>query len=229
MKNKLYGSLTANTNMAFSLASGADLARTMNGNLSFNVADGKIQGINLLQQLSSVSKFLGSAPSQGSGNQTAIKKLSGALNIRNGVANTDNLAAVLNEGSLAAKGVLNLVDQGINMHATAVLSSGTAQAVGGTKVGGYLNTALSNNKGELVIPVIITGSMDHPSFAPDAQAIAEMKLKNLLPTTGGGSVSGMVNGLIGGGSKSTQGNKGQENSTQDLLNGVLGQFGKKKK
>ena len=52
------------------------------------------------------------------------------------------------------------------MHVTAVLSKGFSQSVGGTGVGGYLNTALANKNGELVIPVILTGSMNHPRFRP---------------------------------------------------------------
>jgi hypothetical protein len=148
--------------------------------------------------------------------------------------------------------MLNLADQTINMHATAVLSSGMSQSVGGSKIGGFLNTALANNKGELVLPVLITGSLDKPMFAPDPQAIAEMKLKNLLPTTGDpsklstgvlgsvlgnkGGAAGAINSILGGGNQQQQG-QGQANGQQqqkkqkpqDVINDVLGQFGKKKK
>jgi uncharacterized protein involved in outer membrane biogenesis len=229
VKNRLYGSLSADTNLGFALASGADLARTLSGTLSFNVANGKIQGINLLKELSAVGKFLGSSPGQGNGPQTAIKKLSGTLNIQNGVATTNDLIAALNEGSLSGKGAINLVNEGLNMHATAVLSSGTSQQVGGSKVGGFLNTALANNNGELVIPVIITGTLEHPAFAPDTQAIAEMKLKRLLPTSGepGKLGAGILGGILGGGQQS--GNKNQQNNTQGIVKGLLDQFGKKKK
>jgi hypothetical protein len=140
------------------------------------------------------------------------------------------------------------------MHATAVLSSGISQTVGGSKIGGFLNTALANNKGELVLPVLITGSLDKPMFAPDTQAIAEMKLKNLLPTTGDpgklstgilgsvlgnkGGAAGAINSILGGGQPQQQQGqangqqkqqKQQKQSPQDVINGVLGQFGKKKK
>jgi uncharacterized protein involved in outer membrane biogenesis len=228
VKNRIYGSLNADANLGFTLASGSDLARTLNGTLNFDVANGKIQGVNLLKELSAVGKFLGSSPAQGNGPQTAIKKLSGTLNIQNGVANTNDLIAALNEGSLSGKGSINLINEGLNMHATAVLSSGTSQQVGGSKVGGFLNTALANNNGELVIPVIITGTLEHPAFAPDTQAIAEMKLKHLLPTSGapGKLGSGILGGILGG---QQSGNKNQQNNTQGIVNGILGQFGKKKK
>jgi uncharacterized protein involved in outer membrane biogenesis len=224
VKDRLYGNLGADANLGFALESSANLARTLNGDLTFNVANGKIQGVNILHELSSVGKFLGAAPAQGAGPQTAIKKLGGTLNIKNGVATTNNLVAELNEGSLSGVGTLNLVDQGINMHVNAVLSSGTSQQVGGAKVGGFLNTALANNKGELVLPVIVTGNMSRPIFAPDTQALAQMKLKNLLPTTG--NPGSALSGILGG---QQSGNKNQQNSTQGVVNGILDQFGKKKK
>ena len=53
---------------------------------------------------------------------------------------------------------MNLADQSLNLHVTAVLNKALSQNVGGTKVGGFMNTALANNQGELVIPVIVTGT-----------------------------------------------------------------------
>jgi uncharacterized protein involved in outer membrane biogenesis len=220
--------MTADANLGFALASGPDLARTLNGTLNFNVADGKIQGVNILHELSAVGKFLGAAPAQNAGPQTAIKKLSGTLDIKNGVATTNNLVAMLNEGSLSGTGSVNLVNQALNMHVNAVLSSGTSQQVGGAKVGGFLNTALANNNGELVLPVIVTGTLDHPAFSPDTQALAQMKLKKLLPTSGnpGKLGSGLLGNILGG---KQSGANGQQNNPQGIVNGILGQFGKKKK
>src|SRR5208283_687427 len=97
------------------------------------------------------------------------------------------------------------VNQGLNLHVTAVLSKGFSQSVGGTGVGGYLNTALANKNGELVLPILITGTMNHPLVAPDIEQLAQMKLKNLLPTAGGllngkggNDLGGLVGGLLGG-------------------------------
>src|SRR5947209_4964308 len=124
--------------------------------------------------------------------------------------------------------------------------SGLTKSVGGTNVGGFLQTALANNKGELVVPVKVTGTLQHPSFTPDAQSLAKMKLNNLLPTTGdptkgivgalfgggkpgsgGDVVGGILNGLNGQKSRTSEGQNPQK--PEDLVNGILGQFGKKKK
>jgi hypothetical protein len=196
--------------------------------------------VNILKALSAVGKFTGSAAAQGQSG-TPLKRLSGNLNIRNGVANTNDLIATLNEGSLSAKGALNLVNQGVNMHMTAVLSNGVSQQVGGSKIGGYLNSALANNKGELVMPVLVTGNLSNPTFTPDVNAIAEMKLKNLLPTSGDpgklstgiigsvlGNKAGGLNGVLGAiQGKQPAGNKQQQQ--QNPIDSILGSFGKKKK
>ena len=88
--------------------------------------------------------------------------MTGTFNMHNGVAQTNDLKAALDVGTLAGTGTMNLVNQDLNLHVTAVLNKGFSQSVGGTGVGGYLNTALANKNGELVLPVLITGTMNHP-------------------------------------------------------------------
>jgi hypothetical protein len=64
-------------------------------------------------------------------------------------------------------------------------------------VGGYLNTALANKNGELVLPVIVTGTTNHPKVAPDIQQIAKMKLSGLLNGKGGHGLGGLLGGILG--------------------------------
>src|SRR5207248_3554033 len=71
-----------------------------------------------------------------------------------GIAQTNNLKALIDGGTLAAAGLVNLADQSLNMHVTAVLSKALSQQVGGSQIGGFMNTALANNQGELVLPEI---------------------------------------------------------------------------
>jgi uncharacterized protein involved in outer membrane biogenesis len=226
MKNELYGSLNANSDLKFALTSSSQLAQTLNGTLSFALSNGELKNVNILNEISKVGKFLNAGG--GSSSSTALKQFSGTLNIANGVANTNDLKAVLDTGSLAANGSLNLANQGINMHMTAVLASGASKTVGGTGVGGMLNTVMANNKGELVVPVLVTGSTSHMIFAPDVQAMAKMKLNGLLPTSGDpakGAVGSLVQGILGG-QKQNQNNQ-QQKQQSNPLNSILDQFKKK--
>ena len=231
LKDTLYGSLSGNTNVNFTVAQNSDIARTLNGNVSFNVANGQLKHVNILSEISRIGRFLnGTAAAAGSG--TALERFSGAFNITNGVATTNNLVAVLKEGSLSAAGSLNLASQALNMHLTAVLAKGTSSAVGGTGVGGFLNTALANNQGELVIPVLVTGTTAHPAFAPDMEAMAKMKINKLLPTTN--DPTKLTNGALGSvlgnlmGQSAGQKNQQKKQEPQSPVNSLLQQLRKKK-
>jgi hypothetical protein len=198
--------------------------------VNFNVLDGRLKNINILEEVGKIGKFLGATGQRGG--DTAFKKLAGTLNLKNGVASTDNLVAALNEGSLSANGAINLVDQGINMRVNAVLASGVSNAVGGTKIGGYLNTALANNKGELVIPARVTGSLAKPTFTPDTEALAQMKLKSLLPTASDPTKAAKtLTDILGGGQQqqSGQAKKQQPSAAEDAVQSVFDALGGKKK
>lgn len=240
LRDTLYGSLGATTSLAFTLGPSAELARTLNGTLDFQVTNGQLKNVNILNEVAKIGKFLNSSPAQ-AGSGTALRKLAGTLTIKDGVASTSNLNAAMDAGSLAANGQLSLVDQGLNMHVNAVLGNQVSQSVGGTGIGGFLNTALSNSKGELVIPVNVTGTTAHPVFTPDLQALSKMKLSNLLPTSGDPSkltsgivgaiagkkgVGGAINQVLGGGQPAKSGDKG--NQDQNPLNSIFKQLGKKK-
>ncbi len=236
------------SNLKFSGNPAGNLLRSLNGDVNFNTGNGKFQGIDLLHELGSIAKF--SQPAQGSQGFTNIVRLGGLINIKNGVANTNNLQAVIDGGTLGAAGIIDLVTEALNMHLNAVLGKDLSQKVGGTGIGGFMNTALANRQGELVIPVIVTGTLNKPIIAPDVQQLAQMKLKGLLPTSGNpgqlvggllggngqqggaaGGVSGIL-GALGGKKQQQQPNGDQQQQQQQPTNAVdqlLGAFGKKKK
>ncbi|HET9182688.1 MAG TPA: AsmA family protein [Candidatus Angelobacter sp.] len=226
LKQTLYGLLNSNVNATFSSTSANAIARSLNGKLGINLTNGKLMNVDLLHELASVGKFLG-APGVPSAAQsfTNLLQLSGNFNVKNGVAQTNNLKAVIAGGTMAAAGLVNLADQSLNLHVTAVLDKALSQKVGGNQIGGFMNTALANNQGELVIPVIVTGTFQHPSVAPDLQQIAQMKLKNLLPTSKnpGALTSGILGQILGKKGATQNGNAQQP---QGGLSGILGAIGK---
>ena len=198
VRDTLYGTLSANTALTFALGPSADIAKTLDGNLEFQVTNGQLKNINILNEVAKIGKLLNTALAQ-SGSATALRNFSGSLLIKDGIASTTNLTAALDAGSLAANGQLNLVNQGLNMHVNAVLGTQTSQTVGGSGIGGFLDTVLSNSKGELVVPLNVTGTTSHPVVTPGVQALAQIKLKNLLPTSGDpGKLSSGLAGAIGG-------------------------------
>ncbi len=216
VKNTLYGLLAASGNTTFRATSANDIAKTLNGKLSLNLTDGRLAHVNLLNELANIGKFVSSGMPGTTQPFTNIVKLTGDFDVTNGLAQTNNLQAQIDGGTLAATGAVNLADQSLNLHLTAVLSQAMSQKVGGTSIGGMMQTALANNKGELVLPVIVTGTFQQPRFAPDLQKIAQMRLQNLLPSTG--NPSQLTTGILGALKKGQTGG----------LGGILGALGGQK-
>jgi uncharacterized protein involved in outer membrane biogenesis len=221
VKQTIYGMLASNVNASFSSSSSASIARSLNGSMALNLTNGRLMNINLLHELASVGKFLG-ANFDAAKNFTDLVQLTGNFDVKNGVAQTNNLNAVIDGGTLAAAGLVNLADQSLNLHVTTVLNKALSQQVGGTQVGGYMSTALANNQGELVMPVIITGTFQHPRVAPDVQQIAKMKLDNLLPSSKnpGQLTTGILGAILG--NKNQGGTSGQQPAGQQQKGGIGG-------
>jgi AsmA protein len=223
VKQTLYGILSANADTHFTTATGArSILPTLDGKVSLNLKDGKIANVDLLHQLATIAQFQRSAGAVEP--FTHLVQLTGDFDIHNGVAQTNNLKAAIDAGSIAVKGVIDLAHESLNLHLTAVLAQNYSQSVGGTNIGGFLNTALANPQGELVIPVVVTGTFQQPHFAPDLQAVANLKLQKLLP--GLENPGGLENTIFGQilrskpGAPPAQQQQQQEpsNPVNDLLN-----------
>jgi len=210
-----------------------EIMKALNGNLNLNFNNVRYSGVDIGHQLASIGQFLNSAQSlQKDQGYTNILKMTGNVVLRNGIAQTNNLQALLDVANVGITGNANLVSQALSLDVTAVLSKGFSQQVGGTGIGGYMNTALANNQGEIVIPATVTGTFQHPVFGPNVQKLAQMKLKGLMPSTDNplGGASGILGNLLG--QKNAKPNPGQSSNAQQQLNPVnqiLDIFGKKKK
>lgn len=228
MKDSVSGSLSASLDQTFATPASGDITQTLNGPFTFALTNGKLNKLDLLNELGKIGKFAGAAKGY-----TAFSNMSGTFDIRNGVANTNDLKAALDVGSMAGSGTINLVNQALGLHLTTVLNKSFSQSVGGTGVGGYLNTALANKNGELVLPVMVNGSMSRPIVTPDVQKLAQMKLDNLIPSVGGllGGKSGGAEGILStlmNGSQSHQNQPAakpapnQQQQLQDAIGSLLG-------
>jgi AsmA protein len=205
----------------------AAVVRSLNGSVGLDLNNVRYSGIDIGYQLASIGGFRKAI--QKNKGYTNISRMTGNVLVKNGVAQTNNLLAQLDIGNVGAAGTGNLVNQALDLRVTAVLSKDFSQQVVGTGIGGYLSTVLANNQGELVVPAIVTGTFQNPSFSPDLQKIAQMKLKGLVPNSSNplAGVSGILGGLLGqkGATQTQQQQQPQTNPVQQLLD----LFGKKKK
>jgi AsmA protein len=212
----------------------AEIMRTLNGTMKIDFNNVKYSGADINHELASIAGFLNSnpasTPAQG---YTNILKMTGDIAVKNGIAETNNLQAKLDLGNVGAAGTASLIDNTLNMRVTVVLSQASSQKAGGNSIGGFMQTALANNKGELVVPALVTGTFSNPRFAPDVQQIAQMKVKGLVPNFDNpASVTGALQNLLGGAKNPAQAapSQGQQQPPQqNPVEQLMGIFGKKKK
>src|SRR5215472_4980568 len=221
LKETLHGVLAANVNGTFSSNSAEAISRSLNGHMELNLTSGKLMNLDLLHESAELGKFLNTSIAKTGAAKTGAAKtttftnltqLSGTFNVQDGVATTSDVKAAIDGGALAASGQINLAGQSLNLHVMVVLNKTSSQQAGGTQIGGIMNTALANDQKELVLPVILTGTFEHPQVAPDLQQIAQMKQQNRLPTASKPNefTSSMLEGLSA--SKSTHQSNGAEPS-----------------
>jgi hypothetical protein len=144
-----------------------EIMRALNGNVNINFNNVRYSGVDIGHQLASIGQVLSSAQTlQKDQGYTNILKMTGNIVVRNGMAQTNNLQALLDVANVGITGSASLVSQGLNLDVTGVLSKGFSQQVGGAGIGGYMNTALANSQGEIVIPATVTGVSSIPCSDP---------------------------------------------------------------
>ena len=224
--DKVSGAGTLNLDMhaggVLQSLSSDQMVKALNGTINLNFNNVRYAGVDVAHQLTSL---LGSGKAaQKDQGFTNVLKMTGAIVVKNGIAQTNNLQALLDIGNVGAVGTANLASQTLDMQVNAVLTKAFSQQVGSAGVGSLMNAALANSQGELVIPATVTGTFQNPRFAPDVQKMAQMRLKGLLPT-GDNPLSG-ASSILGG----LTGQKGQPaNGQANPVNQIMGLFGTKKK
>lgn len=175
----------------------SSIVRAVDGNVDLDFSPLSILGFDTLSELGTIGGFTTRESESG---LTDMVRLTGHVDVDKGIARTDNLLATLAIGSIAAAGTADLADKTLDLRLSAVLSEAYSHRVGGTGVGGYLRTALTNGSGELVLPVRVTGSFQQPQFAPDLEAVARLQRERLLPTSDdpGAALSNILSVFQGG-------------------------------
>jgi uncharacterized protein involved in outer membrane biogenesis len=195
LRKVLTGAMSGDTQLSFAPKPGEDLARSLRGTLSLRLAEGKFLPISLLGEVGTIAQFL-NKKLPAVGGVTPFLGLSGDFNIENGTASTENLRLDLDAGSVQAAGAMNLADQTLNMKLITTLSRQFSEQAGGSRIGGYLSSAVSNAKGELLIPLLLSGSFSRPQLAPDLVTMGKLKLQHAMPGLTGspGSVIDAITG-----------------------------------
>jgi AsmA protein len=209
------------------------IVRALNGNIDVNLNNVHYAGVDISHRLASL---VGSPPAgQKDQGFTNIRKMTGNVLVKNGIAQTTNLQAALDIANVGAVGTADLASQALNLRLNAVFSKAFTQqagaaTMGGRNVGSFVSAALVNSQGELVLPANVTGTFQNPRFTPDVERMAQMKLKGMMPTGDNplGAASSLLGGVLG---QKGQPAKGQQQQQQqgNPVDEMMDIFNKKKK
>ena len=142
-----------------------DLVKTLAGSGRAAVKDGKIEGINLLQEAASLLKVVGVSLEKI--NATAFSTMESDFAIKEGVVAVQRLLMDSHDFQAAGGGTIGL-DQTLNLKLNLILSQALSQKIAaGSPIA---RVALSG--GRLSLPLLITGSMQAPSYGLDTKMFA---------------------------------------------------------
>lgn len=184
-KTTLSDFLTGSLNLSADLSGGmkdfADFTRTAAGSGSVRVADGRIEGLDLLSLATGAAGIpVPGASGGGAGKaETSFSDLSASFRIDGGKIRTDSLRIVSDKLGLAGKGAVGF-DRTLDFQGLVRLSR---EASG--RLPGAAEKFLSGAGGEVEIPIRMTGPITSPSVTIDptplARGAAEKLLRGFLP------------------------------------------------
>lgn len=177
LKQLIGGPLSAQMKLTVTPKPGEDIIRSLEGSIGLRFAEGQLYSMNLLGEMGKFAQFLKISPDK----FTNFLALTGDFKLSGGVANTENLKVDLGNAQVSLAGLMNLVDQSLNLKLKTLLSRKLAEEVGGSRIGGYLTAAITNAGGEMTIPSLLTGTFSKPRFLPDPTAMAKLKLQSIVP------------------------------------------------
>ncbi|HEX4195045.1 MAG TPA: AsmA family protein [Stellaceae bacterium] len=155
-----------------------EIVSSLGGKGSLNLANGKIQGVNLIAFVKNVTSALTSAI--GGSNATDFGALTGTYTITNGILKNNDLKLTSPEVPMSGAGTVDLPARQVNYRLT------------------------PNVAGLLAVPVDITGPWDNLSYRPDLAGIAKGlaqdpgKALDVLKKNGGGSAGSSAGSLLKG-------------------------------
>jgi len=152
------------------------IVSSLNGKGNLNLANGKIEGVNLVAFMKNVASAV--TGGQGGGNETTFGSLTGTYVITNGILRNDDLKLTSPEIPMTGAGTVNLPLRQVDYRLTPSVA------------------------GLVAVPVQVTGPWDDLSYRPDVSGIAKGLAKEpgkaLDVIQGGGSgTKNLLKGLLG--------------------------------
>ena len=183
-----------------------DLTKSLEGTGHVAVKDGKIEGVNLLQEAISLLKVAGI--SLDNATATVFSTTETDLAIKEGIINVQRLLMDSHDFQATGNGTIGF-DQTLHLTLTLNLSQALSQKISGLSPVARLALA----EGRVKVPLLVTGTVQAPSYGLDSKALsgkAQEQVKEKLKEA--------IGDLFKGSAKPDD----LKQKSRDLLKGVLG-------
>lgn len=184
-----------------------DLTKALEGTSHVAVKDGKIEGVNLLQEAISLLKVAGI--SLDNAKATVFSKIETDLAIKEGIINVQRLLMDSHHFQATGNGTVGF-DQTLNLKVELNLSQTLSQKITGSSPA----ARLALTEGRLNVPLLITGTLQAPSYGLDSKALTGRVQEQVKE-----KVKEAIGNLFKGSAKPD----GLKQKGQDLLKGLLRQ------
>lgn len=184
----------------------SDLVKTLTGSGRAAVKDGKIDGINLLQEAATLLKVVGLSMEKV--NATAFSTIESDFAIQQGLIAVQRLLVDSHDFQATGGGTIGL-DQSLNLKLTLNLSQTLSQKI----AAGSPIARIALSGGRLSLPLLITGSTQAPSYGFDTKMFAGKVQEQAQE-----KVKGAIGELLKGSTKPED----LKQQGKDLLKGLLG-------
>lgn len=183
-----------------------DLTSTLEGGGHVAVKDGKIDGMNLLQEALSILKVAGIEV--GEARATAFSTIETDLAIHKGVVTLSNMLMDSHDFQASGGGTLGF-DRALNMTLNLRLSEALSQQISGSSP----VARLAIKEGRLALPLLIGGTLEAPTYGLDMKGLTGKAQEQIQKK---------VQEAIGGLLKGTTTPQDLEREGKDLLKGLFG-------
>jgi AsmA protein len=184
----------------------SDLTKALQGTGHMAVKDGKIQGVNILQEVVSALKVAGISIDDP--NATVFSTIETDLAIKQGVINVKNLLMDSHDFRATGGGTIGF-DQRLNLIVNLNLSQEVSQKLAGASP--VVKIALKD--GRLSLPLAITGTAQAPTYGVDLKGLTGKMQEQVKK-----KVEDAVDGLLKGTTKPED----LKREGQELLKGLFG-------
>lgn len=155
----------------------ADLTRALTGTGHLTVKDGRLEGVNLTQEVLTAFRIMGLSPDDMK--VTAFSTIEGDVAIQHGFVTLQRFLADSHDFQATAGGTIGF-DRSLNIKATLTLSETLSRQVAGASPAGRLMPT----KGRISVPLTITGTTSTPSYNIDLKVIAGKASEQLKERVG---------------------------------------------